>query len=266
MPQNSRPSAFRLFSQDDQDPVEVVNATGASPVFLLCEHAGRAVPASLATLGLDAGQMDTHIAWDIGAAATARQLSVLMDAPLVLQRYSRLVIDTNRPLCAPDCIPEISDDTPVPGNMGLDGIARAQRYDEIHRPLHNTVSNMLDARVAAGRPSALVTIHSFTPVFAGQVRPMSVGILYNRDARLAQALYETLKQVAPSDMIALNAPYKVDDASDYAIPVHGEQRGIPHVLIELRNDLIAEAAGQQVWAGRLADALSAALRNLEISQ
>lgn len=266
MPQHLRPGAFSLFSQDDQEPVEVVNATGASPVFLLCEHAGRAVPASLATLGLDASLMDTHIAWDIGAAATARQLSVLMDAPLVLQRYSRLVIDTNRPLCAPDCIPEISDETPVPGNTGLDGIARAQRYDEIHRPLHNTVSNMLDARAAAGRPSALVTIHSFTPVFAGQVRPMSVGILYNRDARLAQALYETLKQVAPGDMIALNAPYKVDDASDYAIPVHGEQRGIPHVLIELRNDLIVEDAGQQVWAGRLADALTSALRNLEISQ
>ncbi len=266
MSQNSRPGARLLLSQGDQDPVEVVNATGASPVFLLCEHAGRAVPTSLATLGLNVDELDRHIAWDIGAAATARQLSVLMDAPLVLQRYSRLVIDTNRQLSAPDCIPEISDATPVPGNVGLDDAARAQRYDEIHRPLHNTVSNMLDARAVAGQPSALVTIHSFTPVFAGQVRPMSVGILYNRDTRLAQALNDTLKQIAPDDMIAFNEPYKVDDDSDYAIPVHGEQRGIPHVLIELRNDLITDAAGQQVWAVRLADALGSALRTLEISQ
>ncbi len=266
MSENPRADAPCLLSRGDPDPVEVVRASGTSPVLLLCEHAGRAVPASLAGLGLDASEMDKHIAWDIGAAATARRLSDLLDAPLVLQRYSRLVIDTNRPLSAPDCIPEISDGTVVPGNAALDDAARQQRYDEIHRPLHDTVAAMLDARAAAGRPGVLVTIHSYTSVFAGQARPMAAGILYNRDARLAQALDAALTQIAPEAVVALNAPYTVDDASDYAIPVHGEQRGIPHVLIELRNDEVADAAGQQLWAGRLADALGTALKTLEISQ
>ncbi len=255
-----------LLSPGDPDPVEVVRASGTSPVFLLCEHAGRAVPASLAGLGLDAAEMDKHIAWDIGAEATARRLSDLLDAPLVLQRYSRLVIDANRPLSAPDCIPEISDDTVVPGNAGLDAAGRAQRYDAVHRPLPGTVAELLGARAAAGRPGALVTIHSYTPVYAGQARAMAVGLLYNRDPRLAEALKAALTQIAPDEAIALNAPYIVDDDSDYAIPVHGEQRGIPHVLIELRNDEIADAAGQHVWAGRLADALGISLETLEISQ
>ncbi len=258
--------ARALLGRDDPDPVEVVRADGTSSVLLLCEHAGRAVPASLAGLGLNAVDMDKHIAWDIGAEATARHLSDLLDAPLVLQRYSRLVIDTNRPLSAPDCIPEISDGTVVPGNAGLDHSARAQRYDAIHRPLHDTVAAMLDARAAAGRPGALVTIHSYTPVFEGQARAMSIGILHNRDARLALALNAALTQIAPEDVIALNAPYIVDDDSDYAIPVHGEQRGIPHALIEIRNDEIAGAAGQQLWAARLAGALDTALKTLEISQ
>lgn len=262
---NPRHVAPCLLSPGDPDPVEVVRAYGASSVFLLCEHAGRAVPGSLSGLGLDAAEMDKHIAWDIGAATTARLLSGLLDAPLVLQCYSRLVIDTNRPLNSVDCFPEISDGTVVPGNADLDDDARRQRYDEIHRPLHDTVSDMLDARAAAGRPGVFVTIHSYTPVFAGQVRPMAVGLLFNRDARLAEALKAALAQIAPSEFIAMNAPYAVDDASDYAIPVHGEQRGIPHVLVELRNDLVADVAGQQLWAGRLADALTTALKTLETS-
>jgi predicted N-formylglutamate amidohydrolase len=255
-----------LLSQGDPAPVEIVRPSGASPVLLLCEHAGRAVSARLGGLGLDAAEMDRHIAWDIGAAATARRLSDLLDAPLVLQRYSRLVIDPNRPSAAPDCIPEISDGTRIPGNAGLDEAARAQRYDEIHRPLHDAVSDLLDRRAAAGRPGVLVTVHSYTPVFAGQARAMAVGLLFNRDPKLAQALKAPLERLAPGQTVALNAPYSVDDESDYAIPVHGERRGIPHVLVELRNDLIADAAGQKLWAARLADALGSALKTLEITQ
>ena len=260
----SRADIQPLLSSGDPPPVEVVRTSGTSPVLLLCEHAGRAVPSCLDGLGLDAREMDRHIAWDIGAAATARLLADLLDAPLVLQTYSRLVIDTNRPLAAPDCIPAVSDGTPIPGNARLTAAARARRYDEIHRPLHDRVSQMLDSRAAAGRPGALVTIHSYTPVFGGKARGMSAGLLFNRDARLAEALKAGLTLIAPDDEIALNAPYSVDDESDYAIPIHGEQRGIPHVLIELRNDLIAGAAGQRLWAGRLARALDRAARTLEM--
>lgn len=259
-------SGHTLLSPGDPHPVEVVRPSGRSAILLLCEHAGRAVPSRLDGLGLDAVEMDKHIAWDIGAAATARCLSERLDAPLVLQNYSRLVIDANRPLAAPDCIPEMSDGIRVPANIGLPEAARQQRYDELHRPLHDKVSHMLDDRAAAGRPGVLVTVHSYTPVLAGKARHMSVGLLFNRDPRLAEALKAELDRIAPGDMIALNAPYTVDDESDYAIPVHGERRGIPHVLIELRNDLITEAAGQQLWAERLSEALTRALEPLEIAQ
>ncbi|MCZ4351679.1 N-formylglutamate amidohydrolase [Roseovarius aestuarii] len=262
----SRATACRLLAQEDPSPVEVVNRSGASPVLLLCEHAGRAVPASLAQLGLEPCEMEKHIAWDIGAAATARHLAALLGAPLVLQAYSRLVIDANRPLSAPDCIPDISDGVLIPGNTGLDTDARIQRFEEIHKPLHDTVAALLDQRKADGRPGVLVTIHSFTPHFGGQDRAMAVGLLFNRDSRLAEALRDALAEIVSDHTVVLNAPYAVDDVGDYAIPVHGEQRGIPHVLIELRNDLIDDEAGQERWAAYVYEALNIALTRLEISQ
>ncbi len=258
--------ARTLLVPDDPVAVEIVNAEGGSRALLLCEHAGRAVPSGLAGLGLEPADMDKHIAWDIGAEGLARQLSEQLDAPLVLQRYSRLVIDTNRPFAAPDCIPEVSDGVVIPGNAALDESARRRRYDEIHKPLHDTVASLLDRRADAGRPGVLLTIHSFTPTLGGHERAMSVGLLFNRDRRLADALQTALMQLAPDENIALNAPYSVDDESDYAIPVHGEQRDIAHVLIELRNDLINDAAGQAFWAERLSDALAIALEKLEVSR
>ncbi|QIE57856.1 N-formylglutamate amidohydrolase [Pikeienuella piscinae] len=252
-----RPGATsrRLLGVGDPAPVEQINGDGAAGLVLLCEHAGRAVPARLSDLALPSAEMDKHIAWDIGAEAVARLLSQHLDAPLILQRYSRLVIDANRPLSASDCIPEISDGVAIPGNRQLSEADRRLRYDEIHAPYHAAVSALLDSRARASRPTLLVTVHSFTPVMAGASRDMAVGLLFNRDRRLAVALMDMLARIVPDEIVALNAPYSVDDESDYSIPVHGESRGLPHVLIELRNDLVADAAGQGLWAGRLADAL-----------
>lgn len=252
-----------LLTPDDPAPVEVVNPNGASPVFLLCEHAGQAVPSRLAGLGLDRADMEKHIAWDIGAEAVARRLSALMDAPLVVQRYSRLVIDANRPFSAHDSVPEISDGIIIPGNQGLSPAARAQRQAEIHQPLHDTVARMLDARAATGKPGAFVSIHSFTALMNGLARPMAIGLLFNRDSRLALALQAAMRQTAPDALVALNAPYSVNDDGDYAIPVHAETRGLPHALLEVRNDLIDTPAGQDLWADRLARALKHALSTLE---
>ena len=255
----------RLLGAGDPAPVERVNVDGTAGLVLLCEHAGQIVPACLSGLGLPSSEMEKHIAWDIGAEGVARRLSQRLDAPLVLQRYSRLVIDANRPLSAPDCIPEISDGVTIPGNRGLSEADRRCRYDEIHAPFHAAVSDLLDARAAASRPTLLVTVHSFTPVMGGVARGMAVGLLFNRDRRLAGALKDALARIAPEAVVALNAPYSVDDDSDYAIPVHGEARGLPHVLVELRNDLIRDAAGQDLWAGRLADALQRILDRPEFS-
>ena len=174
-----------------------------------------------------------------------------MDACAILQAYSRLVIDCNRPLDSPGSIVERSDGTPVPGNLDLDAHQRAQRIAEIFEPYHARIAAELDRRASAGRPVVLVAMHSFTPSMAGNDRPWHAGVLYQRDARFAHALLEALRDEGDL-VVGDNEPYRVSDATDYAIPVHAERRGLPHVELEIRQDLIADEAGQQAWAQRLA--------------
>lgn len=257
--------SYNLLQAGDPNPVEWVNASGQSPILLVCEHAGQAIPALLGDLGIAAEDMARHIAYDVGAEGLARRLAELLGSPLVLQRYSRLVIDCNRPFEAPDCVVRQSDGTAIPANADLSGIDRWRRYEEIHQPLHTKIAAALDARQAANMPTVLVTLHSFTPVLrsTGAVREFEVGLLYNRDGRLAQSLATSFRNANPGVTLKLNEPYVVDDLSDYTIPVHGEKRGIAHVLIEVRNDLINDDRGQQEWAERLAAPLRLAVERLE---
>lgn len=249
----------RILSSSDPEPVALVNAAGRGPFVLSCEHSGRAIPESLGDLGVSPEDMDRHIAWDVGTEGVARQLSAILDAPLVLQRYSRLVVDCNRPFEAADCMPAVSDGTPVPANANLSEEERRQRFAEIHQPFHETLAAILDRREVAGLPAILVSVHSFTPCLrGGQPRPWALGALWNRDGSFATALIDAVRNSNPDLVCAHNEPYVVDDESDYTIPVHGERRGLPHVLIEIRNDLIGDEAGQSRWARLLADALVAA--------
>jgi predicted N-formylglutamate amidohydrolase len=255
----------RLLQAHDPEPVERINPKGASAIFLTCEHAGRALPAALGDLGIPAEEMDRHIAYDVGAEGVARGLAERLDAALVLQRYSRLVIDCNRPLDARDCIVAQSDGTVIPANADMVDLDRSRRYREIHQPLHEAIAIALDERQASGKPIILVSVHSFTPVMraTGAVRDFELGLLYNRDARFATRLAEGFRAANPDVTVRLNAPYHVDDMSDYTIPVHGERRGVPHVLLEIRNDLITDARGQEEWAGRLAGPLRLAADSFE---
>ena len=250
-------SEATLLEPDEPDPVTLQNESGDSVFFLTCEHAGRAFPRRLGRLGLPKAETLRHIAWDIGIGAVGRELSLLLNAAVILQTYSRLVIDCNRDPKVPSSIPEISENTEIPGNRGLDEAERAARADMIFRPYHNAIAAALDHRAAANRATALVALHSFTPVFKGVARPWHVAVLFNRDPRLAHALAELLR--AEDDlMVGENEPYQVSDLTDYTIPVHGERRGLPHVEIEIRQDLIADPAGQREWAERLAKLLPAA--------
>ena len=160
----------------EDSPLRVVNDKGASPYVLVCEHAANRMPEALGTLGLGASELQQHIAWDIGAENVARVLSRLLDAPLVLQRYSRLVYDCNRPPESPDAIPEVSELTAVPGNRNLTPEQRLQRVREIYRPFHNGLADVLDQRAANGRRSIVLSIHSFTPVYKGKPRRLELGI------------------------------------------------------------------------------------------
>jgi predicted N-formylglutamate amidohydrolase len=238
-----------LLAPGEPDPVLVSHADGASPFVLTCDHAGRVVPRSLGTLGLPNHEFERHIAWDIGAWGVSLLLAEALDAATVGQAYSRLVIDCNRMPGVPTSIVEISELTPIPGNVGLTVAEREARAQEIFWPYQNRIKAVLDAR--ANRPTALVTMHSFTPSFKGVSRPWHAGVLFNRDDRFARIVLDLLRR-EPGLVVGENEPYAVTDLTDYTVPVHGEKRGLPHVEIEIRQDLIAGEAGQRQWAERFA--------------
>ena len=246
-----------LVAPDEPNAVNFDNEAGRAVFFLTCDHAGRAIPRRLGWLGLAEPDTMRHIAWDIGIGAVGQLLSARLDAALIRQTYSRLVIDCNRDPTVPSSIPEISETTEIPGNRGLTEIARAARVESVFRPYHERIRAALDRREAEGRASVLVALHSFTPVFKGVSRPWHAAVLFNRDPRLAHILVGLLR--AESGLvIGENEPYAVTDLTDYTVPVHGERRGLPYVEIEIRQDLIAEPAGQAAWAERLARLLPAA--------
>ena len=235
---------------------------GASEFLLVCDHASRLIPQSLGSLGLDDEQLATHIAWDIGAAAVARQLSAALDATLLLQSYSRLVIDCNRPPSSATSIPTRSEHVRIAANEGLTSTDATARVAEIFTPYHAAISAILEQRRAAGTRTLLVSIHSFTPVYLGQTRPWKTGLMYRKDLRLGRALLELLRE-DNSLHAGENEPYAMSDDTDYTIPVHAEARGLPHVGIEIRQDLIAEMHGQQEWATRLAHLLPIAGKGIQ---
>jgi predicted N-formylglutamate amidohydrolase len=250
-----------LLGSDEPLPFEVAGRGAPSAFVVICDHAGRRLPRSLGSLGLSAGDLDSHIAWDIGAGGVARRLATALDAFVAWQRYSRVVIDCNRPLGAVDSIATRSERRPIPGNESLRPEDAEARAREIFHPYHDQIRAELDRRAIEGKPSILVAVHSFTPVFLDVPRPWHVGVLFNRDPRLADPLLRLLR--AEGDLVVgCNEPYAVSDLSDFSIVHHGEQRAIPHVELEIRQDLIADDAGQIAWAERLARLLLAASPSL----
>jgi predicted N-formylglutamate amidohydrolase len=254
-------SSDACLTERDPPPFSVVRVDGASPYFLTCDHAGRRLPLKLGSLGLSAAELDGHVAWDIGTAGLAQRLAKALDAFLILQTYSRLVIDCNRPPRSPGSIVTLSEHTAVPGNRMVSDAEAESRAREIFHPYHDRIRRELDARLHRKQPTLLVALHSFTPVFDGAARPWHAGVLYGRDARLGHVVLDLLRAEAGLT-IGDNQPYDVSDETDYAIPVHGERRGIPHVELEIRQDLIADDAGQATWAARLARLLTLALPRL----
>jgi predicted N-formylglutamate amidohydrolase len=242
---------LRLLTADDPVPVRVLRPEGRSDFLLTGDHAGRAIPQRLDTLGLPESERARHIAWDIGIAGVTERLSETLDATAVLQAYSRLVIDCNRQPGLDSSIPTISELTAIPGNEGLSPAEREARRREIFMPYHEQIAELIEKRAAAGQGTVLVAMHSFTPVFKGVRRQVEIGVLYNRDTRLPHILLELLR--AEGDLaVGDNEPYAVGDLTDYTVPVHAERRGLAHVEIEVRQDLIADDAGQAAWAARLA--------------
>jgi predicted N-formylglutamate amidohydrolase len=246
--------ALRL--EAGQVPVVERNTKGRSPFLLVCDHYGREVPAQLGGLGLPASEFDRHIAWDIGIAGVAERLSDALCAHLIAQRYSRLVIDCNRPPSAESSIPLISEATVIPGNDGLTRSEAEARRQLIFDPYHQHIDAVIGDRLGRGQPTVLLALHSFTPVYHGVRRPWQIGTLYQHDPVLPPLLIAELRR-EHGLVVGDNEPYAVSDESDYTIPVHGEARGLVNSGIEIRQDGIDQEAGQIEWAERLARVLSA---------
>lgn len=243
----------------DPDPVERISSAGNLRVVLVCEHAGQAVPHRLGDLGLLPDMIDLHIGWDIGAAAVTRAMARDLGCTAILQRYSRLVIDCNRPTSAPDSIPRVSDGVTVPANDQIVADERAARISDIFAPFDAAIAEALTAPVRL-----VLAIHSFTPRLATVPidRPWHIGFLFRGDTVTPDRLANAVATRRPDLIIGMNQPYQIDDASDWFVPHHGEGRGLPHALVEIRNDLIRDAAGQE----EMATLLAAAIRDLlEIS-
>lgn len=237
----------------DDEPAVFRHRPGGddSPFVIIGDHASRRIPRALGRLGLSDDDLQRHIAWDIGIAAVIDHVGAELDACTFQHGYSRLVIDCNRPPGVPSSITPRSELTDIPGNRNLTPADREQREREFFHPYHDAIAAELDRRRQAGQPTLLVSLHSFTPIYDGFVRPWHLGVLYNRGVEVAQVCLALMREGGEWN-VGDNEPYALGDLSDYSIPVHGERRGLPHVELEIRQDLIADEDGQKAWAARLA--------------
>jgi predicted N-formylglutamate amidohydrolase len=234
--------------------VEILNENGRSPIVLVCEHASNYIPPEYNGLGLDSTDLQRHIAWDVGAAHLTRELSRRLDAPAYLGTYSRLLIDLNRPTHVEASICVRSEATDIPGNLSLSEAERIRRIERVFMPFQQALGAHVEQRMRDGRPCFLVCVHSFTPIYLGASRSVHVGILFDKASAFAGAIIAGLKS-DPSLNVGANVPYATSPDEDYALLVYGDNLGNPAVLIEMRHDLIANAADGERWAERLAAVL-----------
>ena len=237
-------------ADEGRNPVRTENPDGAGPFVIVCDHASNRLPREYDTLGLSSDALLSHIAWDPGALPVSRALSAMLDAPLLWPDVSRLIVDCNRDPGAPDLIVAESEGRAVPGNREVDEGERVHRLAAVHVPYHHAIAALLEGRAAAGRATAMVAVHSFTPVYLGQTRPWDIGIVFDDDRRLSDPLIAALGR-DPGLTVGVNEPYSPADRVYYTLTRHARPRGLPAVMIEIRNDLIADAAGQKAWADRL---------------
>lgn len=244
-----------LLGPNDLAPVEIVNADSTSPIVLLCEHAGRAISQALGNLGVSEDVIQSHRGWDIGAEKVARQIADLLQAPLVIQRYSRLVLDCNRPPDSPLAIPHVSDQIEISGNASLNAAERTMRVHEIFQPMDAALNKLF---VHHPRRAAF-SIHSFTSHMNGFDRPWHAGFLARTKTDTAAAMMDHIAAIRSDLTLAMNEPYQIENDSDWFIPAHAEAIGLAHCLIEIRNDQLLDADGVVAWADLLAGAIAATL-------
>lgn len=250
MNEHAKPISAPMIEGACTESHRIVPGRADAGLVILCDHAENRMPDGYGTLGLPASELERHIAYDIGAAAVVEELAHLLGAPAVLTRFSRLLIDPNRGLDDPTLIMRLSDGAIIPGNRHLDAAEREKRISSWYEPYHRAVTAVIDAAHQHHPHPALLSIHSFTEVWRGSIRPWQIGILWDADDRLAGPLIDRF--VAEGDLlVGDNEPYTGKLQGD-CMWQHGTQRGLPHAIIEIRQDLIRTPAGQREWAARVA--------------
>lgn len=242
-----------------QGSVRITDPDAQGAYVLTCDHASNFIPEEFGTLGLPESELGRHIAWDPGALAVARGMAKALRATLIETCISRLVLDCNRSLEAPDLVPSISEATSIPGNAQISEQERQTRIDRCWRPFHDTVEAVVEKRLARGQETRLVSIHTFNPVYKGVARQWQIGIIHDEDTRLAQPLINALRAV-PGMTVGANEPYSPADRVYYTLERHARSRGLPCAMIEIRNDEVADEAGQRKWA----ELLSALLDQIRV--
>jgi predicted N-formylglutamate amidohydrolase len=230
------------------------------PVLIVCDHASCAIPPELVDLGMDKSDLATHIGWDIGAGAVACRLGAMLQVPVVLASTSRLVVDCNRTLDDPSAFPAVSDGQVVPGNQDLSAADRAGRADAYYWPYHHAIRDQLQSMESLAAAPAILAIHSFTPQMDGFQRPWHVGALWDKDSRIAVPFMEALRG-DPEMVVGDNEPYSGKHPADFTLDHHAEAEGLPHLAVELRQDLIEDGRGAERWAGIIAKALQPTLED-----
>lgn len=228
---------------------DICNPMGTAPLLLVCDHATTIIPERYDGLGLDPAVLCRHVAWDIGAADVTRRLSSILDARAVLSRFSRLLIDPNRPPGHPTLVAEESDGIVVPGNRDLSRGEIDRRITEFHRPYHDAIEAQVADLGAGGPVPAVIAVHSFTPEMAGFQRPWHLGLLWNQDPRIRDGILDILRD-DPTVVVGDNEPY-TGRTHNYTVDRHGSDHGRPHISLEVRQDLIGTPSGADQWAARL---------------
>lgn len=248
-----------LIGAGEPPPFRVLNPQGRARLLVVCDHASSLVPAALDNLGLDELALGRHIASDIGAGPVAERLAMRLDAQAVLAGYSRLVVDCNRSLDDPTSILAVSDGEFIPGNQGLNAAQKAERARQFFDPYHDAIRRRLESFARRGIVPAFVAIHSFTPIFKNVRRPWQIGILWDKDPRIPVPLIKALQDLGVT--VGDNEPYSGKAPADHTVDHHAEGGGLPHVSIEIRQDLVDHPQGVSRWTGILADVLERILRD-----
>ena len=248
------PETASFLARGEKPAFEQSPGREGARVLLVCDHASRRVPRGLNQLGLDDAMLSQHIGWDIGAGAVTRLLAQALFLPAMLCGYSRLVIDCNRDSDDPSSIPQVSDGVAIPGNRDLNAAARQDRRRSLFEPYHAAIAAWIAASLGSGVFPALIGVHSFTPSMNGNARPWHIGVLWDNDGRIALPLLASLRGETGL-VVGDNQPYSARQPAGYTMRHHASNRGLPHVALEIRQDLIAEDAGAREWAELLARVL-----------